>query len=347
MQEKDMPDFLNDEKQPSDEDVKFEQAKERLNFDISALSPQDNQDAVPYDFRSEHKIVTDEEENVVEKSSASIRFHAIGIGILIGVLLAVLISVFLFDNNDNDEKNAKPVVITQSQRPVKERPAVPGGMEIPDRDKTVYQKMRSDEIKEKVIIVPVSEEKPVQPQVKTKEGAVLGAPRSTMSAQEIEWEVLNLKETPAVQETVHKTESAPLQKTVEEKVIEKTEKEVKKASPKVEVAPVVANETKKAVQTAKTTAKPTAKTTTKESAKDVWHVQLSSLGSKTAAQKELPKILKAHSSLLSGLPNQIKEVNVKGKTFYRLMVGEFKNKTDAQNLCAKLKKQKQDCTITK
>ena len=354
MEEKDMPDFLNDEKQTPSEEEKFEQAKERLNFDIS--STEEGTDTVPYDFRAEHKVVADEETLPDAKSVASIRFHAIGIGVLIGVLLAVLISVFLFDNDNDNEKTAEPIVVQESKRPVKERPTTPGGMEIPDQDKTIYQKMRSDKIDTNVNIVPISEEQPVQPQIRTKEGGILGMPQNAPTSQEREWEVLNLKEKTTerkaaeqnTQEVIEqKTETVIKEVVAQEKavaapVIEKA-KEVEPIEIKVQETPKV--EAVKKAPVSQTTTKKQA--TTKTAATNVWHVQLSSLTSKAAAQKELPKILKAHSSLLSGLPNQIKEVNVKGKVFYRLMVGEFKNKSDAQNLCSKLKKQKQDCTITK
>ena len=91
------------------------------------------------------RLFTDDEDVVEsnEKRLLSIRFHAIGIGILIGVLLAVLISVFLFGNEDNDDKNTQPIVVSPNTRPVKVRPVTPGGMEISDQDKTVYKKMRS------------------------------------------------------------------------------------------------------------------------------------------------------------------------------------------------------------
>ena len=83
-------------------------------------------------------------------------------------------------------------------------------------------------------------------------------------------------------------------------------------------------------------------------ADNTWHVQLISLPSKAGAEKIWPKILKEHSTLLSGLPHDVVEAQIKGKgTFYRLRVGSFKDRKDAQNLCDKLKARKQDCTLTK
>ena len=127
------------------------------------------------------------------------------------------------------------------------------------------------------------------------------------------------------------------------------------------VAKAPAPVTQKASQSAKNVAQsakattPAAATKAKEAsnakaanAKELWRVQLISLPSKAGAEKAWPKILKAHSSLLSGLPHDVVAVQIKGKgTFYRLRVGAFAQKSNAQNLCNKLKARKQDCTLTK
>lgn len=287
-------------------------------------SDNDLMDEVPYDFRAEYKDkiertfgLEDEED---DKKFSSIRLHAIGIGVLIGVLVALLASVLLFGSNDDEL--SEPIVVTESQRPVKVRPTNPGGMEIPDQDKTIYNRMRSNDADTKVERLVVVEEVPVRPQVPTKEGEILGKPQD-ISSEKMELEVLSVQknavQVPAPKPDALKIEQINTKKVVTEVKEKPVEKSVTKETPKVQK--MSANE---------------------------WHVQLISLPSKSSAEKAWPKILKAHSALLSGLPHDIAEVQIKGKgTFYRLRVGSFKNKKDAQSLCTKLKSRKQDCTLTK
>ena len=321
--DKKIPDFFANRTQiqpDSQEDINLEE-KENIQ-----LVDDGNFDEVPYDFRAEYKeriersFDVDEED---EKRFSSIRFHAIGIGLLIGVLVALLASVILFGSNE--EELSEPVVISESQRPIKVRPTNPGGMEIPDQDKTIYKRMRSDDADTKVERLVVVEDIPVRPQIPTKEGQILGTPRAIPeTSQEMELEVLSVSQ---------KAVQLPAPKSVEVKKTEKIEE--KQPITHIKEKPQIKADIKEAQKL-------------EAMRQNEWHVQLISLPSKSGAQKAWPKILKAHSSILSGLPHDIIEVQIKEKgTFYRLRVGSFKDKKDAQNLCSKLKSRKQDCTLIK
>ena len=338
-EEKKIPDFFetraqvrSDVDEDEDNDV-AENITSKSATELSDLNENDNLsiDEVPYDFRAEYKErigeALEEDDEKMEKRFSSVRIHAIGIGVLVGVLIAILFSVFLFGSSDNDDSD-EPIVVTESQRPVKVRPTNPGGMEIPDQDKTIYKRMRSDAVDTKVEKFVVADEEPVRPQVPTREGEVLGKPRTMpIDSGEMELEVLSVQES-AVQAPVAKQ----VQPKVQEPVIaeSKTEPTVKKVEPAKPKAAATA------------TAKPATKLSDNN-----WHVQLISLPSKAGAEKTWPKILKAHSALLSGLPHDIVEVKLKKGTFYRLRVGSFKDRKDAQDLCDKLKARKQDCALTK
>lgn len=340
-EEKKIPDFFETRAQVRsevDDDV-AEKKQEIKSSDLPALDEGDELsiDEVPYDFRAEYKerigeALSDEDDEKMDKRFFSVRMHAIGIGILIGVLIALLISVFLFGSSDDSAD--EPIVVTESQRPVKVRPSNPGGMDIPDQDKTIYRRMRSNAVDTRVERFVVADEEPVRPQVPTREGEVLGTPR-TMQAQEMELEVLSVQEN-AVQAPVAKTVRTVPEAKVQPAVAEKVES-VKKETPPV-----------KKVEPVKTETIPAATKPAQKLSDNNWHVQLISLPSKAGAEKTWPKILKAHSALLSGLPHDVVEVQIKGKgTFYRLRTGSFKDRKDAQALCDKLKARKQDCTLTK
>lgn len=316
--DKKLPDFFSTRTQLQADTEDETVPSEELQID----SDNDLMDEVPYDFRAEYKdkiertFGSDDEEE--EKKFSSVRLHAIGIGVLIGVLVALLASVLLFGSDD--EEASEPIVVAESQRPVKVRPTNPGGMDIPDQDKTIYNRMRSDEVDTKVERLVVVDEVPVRPQVPTKEGEILGKPQD-ISSEKMELEVLSVQK-----------------------------KAVQVPAPKPQIVKEEPVEVKKEVTEEKPVEKPKAKETpkTQKMSANEWHVQLISLPSKSSAEKAWPKILKAHSALLSGLPHDIAEVQIKGKgTFYRLRVGSFKDKKDAQSLCTKLKARKQDCTLTK
>ena len=289
----------------------------------------------PYDFRAEYKErITGSlpETEEADKAFMSLRFHAIGIGILIGVLIAILASAFFFGGKDDEE--TAPVTITGNAEPIKERPAEPGGMEIPDQDKLVYKRMRTDDMDTKVErlfpeteqpLAPVVEEKPKPVEIPTKEGQILGAPTFVPeSSDQMELEVLSLKEK-SMQVSVPAVKPQPVEQ-------------------KAPVAPIPV--AKKA--SVDTTSVKTAQTNVSGLSQNAWHVQLISLPSKNGAEKAWPKILKAHSALLSGLPHDVVEAQIPGKgTFYRLRVGNFKDRNDAKALCDKLKARKQDCSLTK
>jgi len=79
-------------------------------------------------------------------------------------------------------------------------------------------------------------------------------------------------------------------------------------------------------------------------------VQLGSLRSEELAYESWIKLVNAYPNLFSGLKYFVQKIDFKDKgTFYRLQVGNFKDKPAAQSFCAKFlaktKKTKSDCII--
>lgn len=278
--------------------------------------------ASPYNFRAEYKEkITVPKTEELDESFSSIRFHAIGIGVLVGILVTVLISVVVW--GIADEKEMEPIIITASEEPVKVKPENPGGMHIPDQDKLVYKRLQTEDNDIKVEnIVPVPEA-PVKP---------------------------SMLEMPAV-----KPDVKPIPSEKELEVISRTDMGMKKEvmpDPFVEVNSepkneIIEKETVIQLSSKEASVSDLVKKTSGLS-EDMWHVQLISLPSKETVEKSWPKILKEHAILLTGQPHDIVEVLIPKKgTFYRLRIGEFKTKDDAKSFCDKLKSRKQDCTVTK
>ena len=111
------------------------------------------------------------------------------------------------------------------------------------------------------------------------------------------------------------------------------EPEPEKITPAVEETKKTSSESEKA--------KPAAKG-------PVWRAQLLSSADKKKVETSWQQISKKHKALLSDMPYQIISATIPGKgTFWRLQVGAFDSKEKAANLCAKLKKKKQDCIPSK
>ena len=275
--------------------------------------------ASPYNFRAEYKEkITVPKTEELDESFSSIRFHAIGIGVLVGILVTVLVSVVVW--GIADEKEMEPIIITASEEPVKVKPENPGGMRIPDQDKLVYKRLQTEDkdIKvEKVVPVPEAPVKPVVAEVSAVK------PEVKPNAPEKELEVISRKDK-GIKTEVMPDPFAEVKQEAKTEVKQTAQEEKKEAS--------VADLVKKTVGLNES----------------MWHVQLISLPSKETVEKNWPKILKEHAILLTGQPHDIVEVVIPKKgTFYRLRVGEFKTKEDAKSFCDKLKTRKQDCTVTK
>lgn len=260
-----------------------------------------------YTFRIDGQDHDGLEEEALEKNVSSIRWHAIGIGLLIGVLVAVFVTVFIMTFSDDPKE---PTVLVGSLGEVKKRPVEVGGMAIPDQDKLVYQRMRSSDLNTAVVQVVSDDEKPLPPPV---------IPMEEDEITEMEEIVFEPQAVPAEEEV----ESAPVKVTAAVST-PKVEKKAVKAQPQ--------KKTERAVKEVKKTNTPK------------WHAQLASMSSKADAEKAWAPLVKKHSVVLSGVSHQVvKATTAANKTVYRLVAGEFASKKQAQDFCAKLKARGQDC----
>ena len=279
----------------------------------------------PYDFRAEYKErITAPDTEEVKKAPFkffTLGWHMVGIAALGGALLVLLIVAFVLGLSD-DEK-AEPIVIEEEAIVVKEKPVDEGGLNVPDQDKTVYKRMRSEQVDSKVErLFPAEETPKAVNRPTTKEGLILGAPTARV-------------ELDALSVPANEVKEVTVEVKIPTAVIEKTE------------TPAPAVQTPKAVVSTSAKAAPTTKPVAKTESGD-WAVQLISLPSKAVAEKSWPIILKAHAVLLSGYTHRVVQVQIPNKgTYYRLIVGSFKTRNDAKALCDKLKARKQDCTVVK
>ena len=247
-----------------------------------------------------------------EKESKNLLWITLGLCSTIALATAFVLLPRFSESEDEEI-----VVISPTPVPVKVLPENPGGLSIPDRDKVVYERT------EVVAPAPVVENlfpEPEQPLLP-----------------------------PATIEPENKEDLAVAENIPQEVVIDDT--------PAAEVAPVEVPEPKPEEITAqaKTEAPIPPKTEPvlpkeekKTSNKVVWRAQLLSSADKKKVETSWKEISKQQAALLSDMPYQIVSATIAGKgTFWRLQVGEFATKEMAINLCAKLKKKKQDCIPVK
>ncbi len=77
-------------------------------------------------------------------------------------------------------------------------------------------------------------------------------------------------------------------------------------------------------------------------------IQLASLTSPEAAQKAWGKLQKDHPGLLGDMALSIQEADITGKgKYFRVQAGPLPNRATADDMCAQLKAQKQDCIVVK
>ena len=220
------------------------------------------------------------------------------------------------------------VVISPTPTPVKVLPDNPGGLNIPDRDKVVYE--RATEAAPAPVVEslfpeteqPLLPEEVIEPE--SKEEVIL-------SPQEDEAVVIPLVEEGEVNNEpveVVTDENGTVRPEQDEVVLENSVEEVIPAVP--EQKPEEAKETKEPKKESVPAPKPA-----KKVEGPVWRAQLLSSASKAKVESSWKQISQKQKALLSDMPYQIISATIPGKgSFWRLQVGEFATKEMATNLCA-------------
>lgn len=253
-----------------------------------------------------------------EPVAASVPVRGRGLRVL--VLFVILLAaaggagwLYLGDRLWLDEDGKIPVIRAEAG-PIKVRPESPGGMEVPDRDKLVYERLDGTEDK------PLVERLLPPPEVPLAPPAPEAAPEATPEAAE---------EQPAPSAPLPPPESLPAVPTIEE---------VLAAQPpaKVLIAPETVG-TENAGEQAKAAESDTG-----------YKVQLAAVRSPEQAREEWERLRKKHPDLLEKLRLTVTRADLgadKGGVFFRLRAGPVADRAAARELCAKLKERKMGCLV--
>lgn len=286
------------------------------------------------DFLDEfrQKLNADSNDGFEERKNEINRSKNVFIGTVSGIALAAVVGWFVLSSHNTAETGVDIPVVRRPQTAVKIQPAEPGGMEILNQDKSVYDIIEKKEVKTPVMenLLPPPEE-PQLPVV----AAVAEPSSSEQQAQKIIEDAENKIVPPAPE-----PKAAPAEKPAPEPIsIAPAATEVP-AQPEVEA---------KAPPKAET---PALKAEVKVEPKLVavsgpWQIQLISSPNRKAVDTAWDNLVKKYP-VLKDQPREIETADLGAKgTFYRLKAGGFADRSGADRLCNDIKALGGTCIVKK
>ncbi len=271
--------------------------------------------------------------NFEEKKNEINRSKNVFIGAVSGIAMAAVVGWFVLSPRYAQDPNAELPVIRRPQTAVKVQPTEPGGMEILNQDKTVYDIIEKKEQPKQVVenLLPPPEE-PQLPVI---------APQSepeTLPQPAVEAPAVTMPEPIKVAETPKPTPVAEPVKV--EKVVTQPEP-VKKEEAKENKAVNIVIPAKAVVE------KETGAEVAKAAPAGSWVVQMMASNNKKATEGAWSGLVKKYN-VLQGLSHEIETADLGSKgTFYRLHAGAFSDRKDADRLCGDIKALGGTCLVKK
>ena len=274
-------------------------------------------------------------ENIDDRRATMKRSQQIFLSTVLGISLAGVVSWFIFSSDYSQTDNVEIPVVRRPQTAAKIQPAEPGGMEILNQDKTVYdivEKKETDEHNIESLLPPP--EDPQLPTIETSEKDqldVITEAEKIITAKEKEKENEINTITSAEKEVAPLAVAAETPKEVKEvKIIEDVVEKVVVNEAKPE--PVKAKD-----ETLKETIIPTGR----------WQLQLMSTPNSSGIEKAW-NAMKSKYPALKSLPHEVETADLGAKgTFYRLKAGSFIDRGDADKLCNSIKNSGGTCLVKK
>lgn len=324
------------------------------------MMPLDYQDETPSPFR---------EERLEEKK----RRPAILIGVATGVVVAAFVGWATFGKYVSLYKdNGGELPLIKAEKSLyRIRPKTPGGMEVPNQDKLIYDRLRSSEGEPAVERLLPRPEKPAAPEQEVEDvlpdeiyqsGDPIGALAEHVSdpAELASGTVYDENGEPVevMFRTVSATEGQSPAKTAAENPLPDSEpaKEIKEPVKRQTVNPAAdkkktetPSEGRKKVSESKQARESASKPAASAPAKDTgkFSVQLVSVRTKDVAEKEWKRLSSKYRDLVKGHPHAISEVTVRNNTYFRVRVGSFDTREQATDLCYRFKVRNQECIVAK
>ena len=306
---------------------------------------------------SDHNI-----ETIEEKKEELKRSRSIFIGVTSGIGLAGIVGWLVLAPQHKVENQREIPVIRRPQTAIRVQPNDPGGMDIPNQDKSIYNIIdkKNDTSVENLLPPPEEPKLPTivaQEDVKTE--SLVAASETLPEAEKIIKQAetaKNITTEEIIKQAENQTAQAVTQpaditaKKVEEpKTLEDIKVEVKT---KIQEAENTANNDKNKTEKKPVSTTKITQTQQKKVNKPVvdvsgnWQIQLMSSPNKAAVEKAQTDLGKKYK--ISHLPFEIEAAVLDmNKTFFRLKVGAFKNRADADKLCNDIKNLGGTCIVKK
>jgi cell division septation protein DedD len=252
---------------------------------------------------------------------------------LIGLVALAFVGWFAFQQGIRSGAEEAAPVVRAAPEPIKRKPVNPGGLDVPHQDKLVFNRLAPGQVNEPVerLLPPPEEpaERPVAPQVPVEVPAEIPAVVDVIPERPEPQTPSNV-----VVETPPPPPPAP---PVSEQAPPPAPPKplIAKAPPPPPTPPVV--ETK---SVAPPSPKPAA-----TPAGGGWKIQLASVSSNAAAEREWKRMQSGNNELLGKLSLTIQTIKLDRGTFYRIQAGPLADRAAASSLCGTLKTRKQDCLI--
>jgi cell division septation protein DedD len=231
-------------------------------------------------------------------------------------------------------------LITAERDPVKERPAEPGGMDVPNRNLQVFNRMNPDAQPQRVERLLPPAEAPVarpapEPEVVPPAGPLVPNPPPLRSREEP-----TTPAAPKADKTAKAPEPPPVPPT--------TSAEVTKMPAPAKETPAPAAAAAESKQSAAAVPAASAMKKSGAIAPGAWRVQLGAARDESRARAAAQRVQKANSDLLGALSTDIARADLGAKgIFYRMRMGPLADRAAADDLCRKLKARKVGCLVVK
>lgn len=286
-----------------------------------------------------HQRVADQNIQGLESRQEEIQHAKNGfLTMLAGIFVGGVLGWFIFGSTEQLNKEKVIPVVRRSITPAKVLPNDPGGMEIDNQNREIYHIVENKEkTVEEVNIVP----EPDMPQLVIEKN--IDAPENIENLVESLEEDNSLNEIETVFGTqneknikVANSNLAAVNTNSKDKItipakIKEIDVKLQKSINTENANTVKESEKKNIVET------PVTKSTSQKMAKGTWYTQIIASSSRKTVEKLWNELITKHAFLRS-YPHEVEEITAaKGNTLYRLKVGTFKTRPEAEALSNKLK----------
>lgn len=301
------------------------------------------------------------------------------VGAVSGIALAAVVGWFVLSPRYENSGSTDIPVVRRPQTAIKIQPAEPGGMEILNQDKTVYDiiEKKGDDSKVVENLLPPPEEPQLPTAIEPEEDVLSMAEATVSAAEKVKTEPQaiplepkdvivekKIEEIKIVEEVKPSVEKIELPKKAEAPVIEEPKRIDKVAAADITDAPKQysfedfknvnpSNPGRYAVSTDTAAAAAAVDSEFDEEIKSkgvpsgYWQIQLMSSPNKGAVEKAWKDLSKKYY-VLASQNHEVETADLGAKgTYYRLKAGAFKNRTDADALCKDVTALGGTCIVTK